>query len=252
MSGSIGSIGGSTAMMMHGMRGMHRPDPSQLAEKLYSQLDTSGQGYIQKSDLQTAVDKISTSGNTSSSGSVDDLFARLDTDSDGKVTKQEFSDIVRQVAEQLDNQFMRMRMKGSGEDAGMGATGGIPPPPPPQGGDDAGFTKEELTSQLSEIGEADSKRASLISSIVDNFDQADSDGDGKVSFKEAMAYDQAGSSTTPSASSAATTGSDSASTSAASDNLGTQLLLQIMRLAHAYGIGGGADSTSPSLIATSA
>lgn len=70
MSG-IGSISSSNAMTqaMGGMRAMHRPDPTTLAETLFSNLDTTGQGYIQKTDLQTAFDKISSSSTTSSGSS---------------------------------------------------------------------------------------------------------------------------------------------------------------------------------------
>ena len=93
---SIGSIG-STSSMAHSMRGMKRPDPAEMAANLFSKLDTSGQGYISKSDLQSAVDKVSASTSaTSSSSSIDDLFSTLDSDSDGKVTQQEFSESLQQ------------------------------------------------------------------------------------------------------------------------------------------------------------
>lgn len=89
---SISSVSSSSAMQqgMGGVRGMQRPDPSKMAENLFSQLDTSGQGYIQKGDLQSAFDQLSSSSSDSSSGStnIDDLFASLDTNSDGKVTKK--------------------------------------------------------------------------------------------------------------------------------------------------------------------
>jgi hypothetical protein len=50
---SIGSINSSSAsMMMSGMKGMQRPDPSKMADQLFSKLDTKGQGYIEKGDLQ--------------------------------------------------------------------------------------------------------------------------------------------------------------------------------------------------------
>jgi Ca2+-binding EF-hand superfamily protein len=56
---------------------------------------------------------------------------------------------------------------------------------------DSKVTKDELTSQLKEIGSSDSKRSALITKIINNFDKADTNGDGKVSFQEAVAYDQA-------------------------------------------------------------
>jgi Ca2+-binding EF-hand superfamily protein len=251
MSNTIGSIGGNNAMMMQGMRGMKRPDPAQMADNLFSKLDASGQGYIQKSDLQTAFDKISSSSPSSSSSSsttsnVDELFSKLDTNSDGKVTKQEFSDSLKKVAEELDKQFMSIRMNGGATaDGGMSGTGGMPPPPQGSNGG-SGFTKDELTSQLSDIGSSDSKRSSLIAKIVNNFDKADTDGDGKVSFKEAMAFDQSTSSVASSSASSSTSSSTStaatSSTSTASEE--AKLMLQIVKLMQAYDIGNDQNASN--------
>ena len=96
---SISGIGSNYGMMMQGMGGMKRPDPTQMANQLFSKLDTSGQGYLTKSDLQSALDSVSSSSASSSTtSSVDDLFSKLDTNSDGKVTQQEFSDTLQKVA----------------------------------------------------------------------------------------------------------------------------------------------------------
>lgn len=217
--GSIGSMGSGMAMM-HGMQ--RRPDPAQVAENLFTQLDTTSQGYLRKADFQSAFDSLATNSETATD--VEALFSRLDGDSDGKVTQQEFSDQLAKLAEQLDQQFQSMRMQD-----GMQAGGMPPPPPPPES--DAGFTREELQSQLEEIGSSDSSRSSLISSIVENFEAADTDGDGKVSFREAMAYDQT--SKAVSTGSTTTTASDSTATTGSSSE--AQLLLQIMRLLEAYG-----------------
>lgn len=235
MSSSIGSIGSSYSTTMQSMR-------TKMADSLFSKLDTSGQGYLTKTDLQAALDNVSSSSTSSSTtSSVDDLFSKLDTDSDGKVTKQEFSDTLQKVAEQLDNQAMSMRMSG-----GMNGMGGMPPPPSsPDGNNDSGFTKDELTSQLSDIGSSDSKRSALISNIAGNFDKADTDGDGEVSFKEAMAFDQ---STSSSSSSTSSSTSTDASPSTSSSDLEAKLLAQIMKLMQAYGLGN--DETRNSLLST--
>jgi len=230
---SIGSSMGSMAMMQ-GMRPMRKPDPAEMADNLFSKLDTSGQGYLEKADLEAAFSSISTE--TDNATDVDSLFTQLDSDSDGKVTKEEFSSRLQALSEQLDAQFQSMRMQeGMGGMGGMGGMQGMPPPPPPQ--DDAGFTKEELQSQLDEIGETDSKRSSLISSVIENFDAADADGDGKVTFREVMAYQEAsGSESSASASGNGTTVSDTDSNA--------RLMLQIMRLAQAYGLGGEHEKSS--------
>ncbi len=227
---SISSIS-STSSMASLQGTQRRPDPSKMAEDLFSKLDTSGQGYLQKADFQAAFDNLSST-TSSASSNVDALFTELDGDSDGKVTQQEFSDTLTKLSEQLEQQFQSSRMQNA-----MG--GGMPPPPPPQ--DDSGFTKDELSSQLEEIGSSDSKASSLISSIVENFDTADTNSDGKVSFQEAMAYDQSSeaSSTASTTASAASTGS-----TASSQYSEGQIMLQIMRLMEAYSAGNEDKATS--------
>lgn len=202
---------------------------SQMASNLFSKLDSKNQGYIEKSDLQSAFDQISSSSNSGNAASVDEVFKQLDGDGDGKVTKQEMSDSLTKMAEQLDSQFNSMR---------TGGRGGMPPPPPPEGTDSAGFTKDELQSQLDEIGTSDSKRSSLISNIVSNFDEADTDGDGKVSMQEAMTFDKSSQTSTT-----ASTSTDSSS----STNTEAEIMKRIMQLMHAYSVSGqGSSQTSSS------
>jgi hypothetical protein len=99
---------------------------------------------------------------------------------------------------------------------------------------------------LSEIGSNDSAKSSLISKIVANFDKADTNQDGKVSFQEATAYDQ---STSTSASSS-TTSTTSAKTTA-SEKTEAQIFRQIMELMRSYGNDEQAgQSTLSSLIST--
>lgn len=114
----------------------------------------------------------------------------------------------------------------------------MPPPPPPQ--DDAGFTKDELASQLEDIGSSDSKRSSLISNVLENFNSADSDGDGKITFKEAIAYDHASQngSTTSSTSTSTSTSSSDTSTTASTQNTDASVMLKIMQLMQAYQVFG--------------
>ena len=194
---------------------------SQMASQLFSRLDTKSQGYIEKSDLASAFSQISSKAEESTS-SVDDLFSALDGNSDGKVTKDEFASVLAQLQEQMDSQ----RMQG-----GAHGAGGMPPPPP---GDDAGFTKDELTSQIESADSSDTQRTELLNKIVENFEAADSDGDGKVSFTEAMAYDESTKTATTDLSS--TSGTTSSTTTAASNN-DDQIMFKIMQLMHAYGSG---------------
>ena len=246
MSSISGIGGGYSSMMTQGMGSMKRPNPTEIADDLFSKLDTSGQGYIEKADLQNALSQASSKGNASgSSTGADDLFSQLDTNGDGKVTKQEFSDTVKKLADELDQQFQSGRTQGS-----MPPMGGMPPGPPPGAENDKGMTKEELTSAANEVSGSDSSLASMLKDVVQNFDAADTNQDGKVTIQETLAYQQSksaselGNSTTAKSESAGATASKSDSSEA-------RLMMQIMRLAQAYGIGqeGGSAATS-SLLAT--
>lgn len=232
---SIGGIGSNTSMMM---RGMNRPSPQEMADKLFSQLDTSGSGSLQKSDFQKIIDAAASGSSADSSSSasslnLDEVFSQLDGNGDGQVTKQEFSDTFSKLAEQLDSQFNSMRMQG-----------GMPPPPPEDGGSaqDAGFTQDELSAQLKDIGSTDSKRSTLISNVVANFDKADTNGDGKVSATEAMALEQ---STNSSSSTQGSTSADSTSSSASDLNL--KAMMQALQLIQAYALGNDSQKQSRSV-----
>lgn len=163
-----------------------RPDPTQVASKLFPKLASKGQGYIEEGDLQSAFSQVLAASSQSSSSASSDasaLFKALDADSNGLLTESEFSGSVKKLAEALESQAFDGRMGGGPQGAG-----GMPPPALPE--DDAGLTKDPLTSPLSEIGSSDSQCSGRISRIVSNFDKADTNGDGKVRAQEAMAYDQ--------------------------------------------------------------
>ena len=205
---SISSVSSSILSSLFSAKSTRTGSSSSAVESLFSQLDTTGKGYLEKSDLSTAFSQISSSSTSSSSGaSVDDVFSKLDSNSDGKVTEDELSAGLDALASELDAQFNQMRM------------GGAMPPPPSDS--DTGFTQDELESQLSEIGSSDSKRSDLLNKIVANFDTADTNSDGKVSFAEAQAYDQSTSST--SSSSSSTTASAATDSGFTIDELTQQL-----------------------------
>lgn len=219
---SIGSVG-STAAMMQSMSAMRRPSAADMANKLFSTLDTQGQGYLEKSDLASALSQIGSTGESE----LDEVLAQLDADSDGKLTQTELTDSLQRLSDQLDQQFDSLLMQGAM--GGMGGMGGMPPPPPPA--QDSGFTEDELNAQLAEIGDTDDVRADLLETVLNNFSAADTDGDGKVSFTEAMAAKQAADGSTA----ATGTGTSTAAASDASSDDGLKVMMQIMRLMQAYG-----------------
>lgn len=223
---------GSTSSYASNINQMARPprlDPSKMAENLFSKLDTQNKGYLDTADFANALQGLSsktstsstttasTSGtgltasstNTSSSVSADQVLSALDTNGDGKVTKDEMSSNLKKMAAELDSQFNAMRMAQAG-----GQAGGMPPPPPRDsdrdGDNDAGMSKDQLTQVASTT--TDSKLAALTSKMASNFDAADTNGDGKVSRTEAMTYDQKTQSTSSTASTSKTTSTAATST----------------------------------------
>lgn len=202
------------------MNGMPRPDPTKMVDKIFSKLDSKGQGYIEKSDLQSAFDHAASKSSSGNISSVDDVFKALDNDGDGRVTKQEMSDSVQKLADQLDSQFQSMRMNGNGAGRrGMGIEG---------------LSKSDLS------GMADSATggaSQMLSALAQNFDAADTNQDGKISAQEAMAF-QASSETS-------LTSSD-----AQSGNAG--VMARIMELMAAYGVFNQDEQASGGTISTAA
>ena len=214
MVSSISSSTSSWAMM--------RPSPSQMVSNLFSKLDTDNQGYLEKSDLVSALSEASSSSDSSSvSSSVDEIFSQLDSDSDGKLTEEEMTSGLQQLAEQLDIGFNNMRT--------TGMEGAMPLPPPPQATEeDTGYTADELTTMASEVTSSDSNLSALMSSIAADFDAADTDGNGRVTAAEAQAYQD-------SQTVASTSDSSSASSSTSSTSSEAAVLKRIMQLMDSYG-----------------
>lgn len=231
MSSSIGSISSYTSSVIGTQRSQHL-DTSKLAKELFAQLDTSGKGYLQASDLESAFSSVTSSSSTTSA---DEVFTSLDSNSDGKVTQEELTRTLQSLMDSLTTLMQNSRLDGARADQG-----GMPPPPPPEG--DTGFTKSELQAQLDEIGTSDSKRSTLISDVVNNFSAADTNGDGKVTFKEAMTYEQSSAASTSATSSTA----DASSTNEVSD---LKTMLQLLKLADAYGLFDTSSASTVSAVA---
>lgn len=211
-----------------GPRGMRqRPEASEVAQQIFSKLDTNQQGYLEADDFASAISQLSRSGQSSNTASSDEVFSSLDSDSDGKVTQDELTSGIKSLQEQLDSQFNAMRMQGGMQ--GMGG-GGMPPPPPGgRGGQDQGLDQSQLGDMATAAAESgNTQAASLFSQLADNFDEADADGDGKVSFSESVAYqrqqEQAGS-----------TGSDSSTGSVSgSQDMQGRIAQRLMEMMRAY------------------
>ncbi|MFS2019316.1 EF-hand domain-containing protein [Massilia sp. CT11-108] len=111
---------------------------STWADSVFSKLDTKNQGYIEKTDLQSALSATDDGGGMQS-GDIDDAFSALDGDGDGKVTKSELTDAMTKLSDQLNAQFDASRVNGGGI-----RPDGPPPGPPPGGAGGAGGAAHAL------------------------------------------------------------------------------------------------------------
>jgi Ca2+-binding EF-hand superfamily protein len=213
-----------------------------MADQLFSKLDTSGKGYLDASDLQKAISGLSSSTTTSGSSdgaSADTVFSALDADGDGKVTKQEMEDGMTKLADEFESQMHSARMRNA-----MGQSGDMPPPPPPSDSQDQGLTKDQLSSMVSSLDSSDSSsQASDLQNLLASFDKADTDGDGKVTFKEAMAFKKASESTSSSSSTTDST-TTTATTSDTSSTSTAAVFHRIAQLMATYGLDDRSNSAS--------
>lgn len=195
-------------------------DSSQLASHLFAKIDSNSQGYIDKTELQQAFSDIS---GTSDSTSSDELFSKLDSDGNGQITESEFSSGLDTLTQALFGQLQQAQF------------GAMPPPP-----DDEGLTQEQLSS-IAGNSSVESGAQDKLSALLQNFDTADTNQDGKVSAQEAMAFDQ--SQNSGSEAIADTDGSAMADQS--------QLMAQLLQLLRSYG-GDGSDASNSGTVSASA
>lgn len=145
----------------------NRTSGSGFAEALLTSMDSDGSGSVDSAEFSSAALALS----ISDESAISSAFSSLDSDGDGTISQEELSASLSQSS-------------------GMVA-GSMPPPPPPPSSsesEDTGYTQEELTAMAEDVGLSDSNLASLLESVIENFDEADANEDGKVSSAEAQAY----------------------------------------------------------------
>lgn len=173
---AIGGIGNSSGTNAWAVQ---RPDATKIANDLFAKVDTTNQGYIDKAGLQSALGSKA----ADSASDVDQLFSQIDADQDGKITKQELTDGVKQLADALDAQFDSSRI----------ARAGGQPPPPPSTDDlfasldtkNQGYLdKEELQAAFDANSSDTAANAEKVDQI---FKTLDADGDSKITKAELSA-----------------------------------------------------------------
>jgi|GEM_PF-2546088 len=180
MINSVGSNSYSLSALSVGPRQRSQaPDASQTAEKMFSKVDTNGDGSIDKTEFATAIQNRGDSGK-GQAVNADDLFSKIDSNGDGTVSKAENTDYLKQLQAQ----------RKAGAPNGDG-----PPPPPPDSGQLAsdvlskidsdssgGISLDELTSAFQSSGSTNSSNST--SDIQQLFSKLDTDSDGNVSKDE--------------------------------------------------------------------
>lgn len=227
--------------------------PTETIEQVFSQLDTTGKGYLDAADFESAFESLglgSGDGSLTEAGA-EEVVSVLDVDGDGRVTTDDMTQGLQALTSSLG------LSRGQDASASLEALGGMPLPPTPE--QVLGFTEEELRGQyatLASAEDADPEDAGtqLLAGILDDFEGADADGDGRVSGEEAMAFAQSLQSATAvaeEASETATTSVEGAAAAAAildhfdaADADGDGLLSSEEAVAYAQAALGGTDEVS--------
>lgn len=184
----------------------------------FSKIDTDGSGGLDKTELQSMLDKGPQG--VQGSGSTDDLFSKLDSDDDGSISQSELDTGMKPPGRDdsnsqngfgsmgMDTQSFASMMGGNmgGNMGGMNGMGGMPPPPPPPSGDDSGgfslsaldsdqngsITKSEFGLSSTSSSNSTSSTSSSTSSTDEAqqalFDLIDSDKSGDISKTEVSSF----------------------------------------------------------------
>jgi len=192
------------------------------AGAVFQKLDSQQKGYLEQADFSAALSQLQQSADDEQSA---EWFSQLDADQDGKLTSDEFSTA---VSEQLYNAQGKFGMPGGGPQ-------GMPPMGPPPG-EDEGKTVDELTAMVEELSSTDSKAAAGLQTIIDQFDSADANKDGKVTMQEAQTLKQQSQSKT-----------DSTTTANTEDSSQLRLQQTLMQLMKTYGAAASQSADNSSL-----
>jgi Ca2+-binding EF-hand superfamily protein len=152
--------------MVSGISSCNVASLSEMRQKMFSKIDTNGDGSIDKNEMATLIQQ-----NTSSL--VDDMFSKMDTDKDNLISQIESNSGLAKLGQE---------MKKSG--AGMSGMSGPPPPPPEQVFDTADTNKDGVVSK----DELSAVMGSKGGDIDKLFSEVDTDGDGLISRTEDEAF----------------------------------------------------------------
>lgn len=160
---------------------------SSRAERMFAKVDSDGSGSVDKTELQTMLDKIAEKSGTSL-GSADDMMTKMDSNGDGSLSKDELEAGMKSL----------MPAPSSTVDFAHRSGDGAPPTPPPGGGTagaggDSSSSTTTATDPLDTNGDgtvsAEERAAGAVKDMVQNlFKAMDSDGDQSINKTEFAAF----------------------------------------------------------------
>jgi len=150
--------------MVSGISGMSTSSLTEMRQKMFDQIDTNGDGSLDKSEITALIEQ-----NTSSM--VDNIFAQMDTDGDSAISRIESNAEMSKLGHE---------MKGRGP--GMQGTQG---PPPPEDVFETADTDGDGMVSEDELAAVMGAESTDISRL---FSEVDTDGDGLISKTEDEAF----------------------------------------------------------------
>ena len=155
-----------------------------MQQKMFAKVDADGSGGIDKTELQTLVDKVAKKTGVTSTPSTDELFSKVDTNGDGTVSSDELSKGMKDIMPPPSTMEFAQSRSDSGT-SGNSSTGSSDDLFGKVDTDGSGtVSKDELQSLMDKMSadQGTSKTDSTTSS--DLFAKLDSNGDGSLSKTE--------------------------------------------------------------------
>jgi len=157
--------------------------PAKMKEKLFAAMDANGDGSVDKTEMQSLLDKMSAASGTSSALSVDNIMGEVDTNGDGAISKSEFAAGGSKPKDSYGSDNLSSQMS-TAQFVHMAGAGG-PPAGPPPGGDLSSLDKDDDGSISSSEFGIDSSSDTRLTKL---FKAIDTDSSGSLSSDETAAF----------------------------------------------------------------
>ena len=150
-------------VMVSGINSSSNVSISQMRQKMFNQIDTNGDGSIDKSELTAMMPK-------NASSLVDEIFSKADSNQDSLISQIESSSALAKLGQGMKS-----------NSAGMSGISGSNPPPPPEKVFDTADTNKDGVVTKDELSAVMGSQEGDIDKI---FSTVDTDGDGVISRAE--------------------------------------------------------------------